>query len=94
MRSSSGNASIWCIFFHQLQPRDSMAPITRGLPNGHVLRRYVYHAIEREIMDKKNTCVIEEFLSAVPSLHYSGLESGYPPPPLALSLSQDVENLD
>ena len=35
MRSSSGYASIWCIFFHQLQPRDSMAPITRGLPNGY-----------------------------------------------------------
>ena len=33
MRSTSGYASIWCIFFHQLQPRDSMAPITRGLPN-------------------------------------------------------------
>ena len=27
MRSTSGYASIWCIFFHQLQPRDSMAPI-------------------------------------------------------------------
>ena len=33
MRSTSGYASIWYIFFHQLQPRDSMAPITRGLPN-------------------------------------------------------------
>ena len=22
------------ILFHQLQPRDSMAPITRGMPNG------------------------------------------------------------
>ena len=33
MRSTSGYASIWCIFFHQLQPRDSMAPITRGLQN-------------------------------------------------------------
>ena len=33
MRSSSGYASIWCIFFHQLQPRDSMTPTTRGLPN-------------------------------------------------------------
>ena len=28
-----GYASIWCIFFHQLQLRDSMAPITRGFPN-------------------------------------------------------------
>ena len=36
MRSTSGYASISCIFFHHLQPRDSMAPITRGLPNaGH-----------------------------------------------------------
>ena len=35
MRSTSGYASIWCIFFHQLQPRDSMAPITRGLPNAN-----------------------------------------------------------
>ena len=34
MRSTSGYASILCIVFHQLQPRDSMAPITRGLPNG------------------------------------------------------------
>ena len=34
MRSTSGYASIWFIFFHQLQPRDSMAPITRGLLNG------------------------------------------------------------
>ena len=34
MRSTSGYTSIWCIFFHQIKPRDSMAPITRGLPNG------------------------------------------------------------
>ena len=33
MRSTSGDASIRCIFFHQLQPRDTMAPTTRGLPN-------------------------------------------------------------
>ena len=32
MRSTSRYASIWCILLHQLQPRDSMAPITRGLP--------------------------------------------------------------
>ena len=33
MRSTSGYASIWCILLHQLQPRDMMAPITRGMPN-------------------------------------------------------------
>ena len=32
MRSTSGYASIWCIFFHQLQQGDLMAPITRSLP--------------------------------------------------------------
>ena len=37
MRSTSGYASISCIFFHQLQPRDSMASITRGLPNDKVM---------------------------------------------------------
>ena len=34
MWSTSGYASIRCIFFHQLQPSDMMAPITRGVPNG------------------------------------------------------------
>ena len=33
MRFTSGYASIRCILLHQLQPRDSMAPITRGKPN-------------------------------------------------------------
>ena len=33
MRFTSGYASIWCILLHQLQPRDLMAPITRGMPN-------------------------------------------------------------
>ena len=27
--------SIWCIFFHQLQPRDMMALITRGVSNDY-----------------------------------------------------------
>ena len=33
MRLTSGYASIWCILLHQLQPKDLMAPITRGMPN-------------------------------------------------------------
>ena len=36
MQSTSGYAPIWCIFFHQLQPRDLIAPITWGLPNAPV----------------------------------------------------------
>ena len=34
MRCTSGYASICCILLHQLLPRDMMAPITRGMPNG------------------------------------------------------------
>ena len=45
MRSSSGYASIWCIFFHQLQPRDPMAPITRGLPNDATYHRFAEWAL-------------------------------------------------
>ena len=41
MRSTSDYASISCIFFHQLQPRDTMAPITRGLPNASTLRNAI-----------------------------------------------------
>ena len=33
MRFTYGYASIWCILLHQLQPRDMMAPVTRGVPN-------------------------------------------------------------
>ena len=36
MRSTFGYASIWCILLHQLQQRDSIAPITRGVPNAFV----------------------------------------------------------
>ena len=36
MRSTSDYASIWSILLHQLQPRDMMAPITRGTPNDSV----------------------------------------------------------
>ena len=35
MRFTCGYASIWCILLQQLQLRDSMAPITRGVPNGN-----------------------------------------------------------
>ena len=38
MQSSSGYASIWCTLLHQLQPRDSMAPISRGMPNEYEAR--------------------------------------------------------
>ena len=36
MQFTSGYASFWCILLHQLQPRDSMAPITRSMPNDWV----------------------------------------------------------
>ena len=37
MRFTSGYASIWCILPHQLQLRDSMASITRGMPNENAI---------------------------------------------------------
>ena len=40
MRSTSGYASIQCILLHQLQPRDFMAAVTRGMPNDEVRCRY------------------------------------------------------
>ena len=33
MGCASGYVLISCILLHQLQPRDMMAPITRGMPN-------------------------------------------------------------
>ena len=54
MRSISGYASIWCIFFHQLQPRDSMAPITRGLLNAEEHYSWGYFAVHWAIFVLKS----------------------------------------
>ena len=44
MRYTFGYASICCILLHQLQSRDMMASITRGVPNVTIMWRK-YHVM-------------------------------------------------
>ena len=55
MRSTSGYASIWCIFFHQLQPRDSMAPITRVCRMGQTM------IMSRIVLSGDNVITLQAF---------------------------------
>ena len=60
MLSTSGYASIWCILLHQLQPRDTMAPITWGVQNA--LKNTGEQS--RVILDLlfKKLCIMEAFM--------------------------------
>ena len=52
MRSTSGYASIWCIVFHQLQPKDLMASTSRGLLNARMF--LICKRVNYFLSDKKS----------------------------------------